>query len=143
MQKNSESYHLGCYSNLVSMNIVLLRTLHKMDSLLENEDWTYNSIDSENTRINEISGCKRHLMSRFNQVRLSSSGVVEIKHMDKWGGICKDGFTVKEADVFCKQFGFDLGAAKIGENSEEPYNGHIHVTDLSCQGEESDVRKLI
>ena len=114
-----------------------------MDSILENEDWVYHSIDSENTRINEISGCKRNMMNSFHQVRLSSSGVIEVKLLSQWGGICNDGFTVKDADVLCKQFGFDLGVAKIGESSEIPYNGRIHVSDLSCQGEESDVSKLI
>lgn len=114
-----------------------------MDSILENDDWSYYNIDSENTRINVISGCKRNLANEFHQVRLSSSGVIEVKHLGQWGGICNDGFTIKEADVLCKQFGFDLGAAKIGESSEEPYSGRIHVGDLSCQGEESDVSKLI
>lgn len=116
--------------------------MHKTDSIIEGEDWIYYSVDRKNIQVNEISGCSRDpdVDDSFNQVRLTS-GVVEIKYLDKWGGICDDGFTVREADVLCKQFGFDLGVANIGESSDVAYTRPIHLLDLSCNGLENDVSK--
>ena len=113
-----------------------------MDSLIEIKNWFYYAVDETNTSINKISGCertRRNTNSIQEQVRLNEKGVVEFKHIREWGGICSDGFTIKEADVLCKQFGFELGAANVGENFEERYPGPIHIFDLSCRGDESDV----
>jgi len=83
----------------------------------------------------------REGVNSIDQVRLRSSGVVEVKQLNKWGGICNNDFRTNEADVLCKQFGYKLGVAQIGESSEKRYSGPIHLFDLSCQGEESDITK--
>ena len=114
-----------------------------MDSLVEDTDWVYYLIDETNTDINQISGCSRTRRAAnsipIDQVRLNKSGVVEVKHLNEWGGICDEGFRNQEADVLCKQFGFELGVANIGENVAERYNGTIHLFDLTCTGQENDV----
>lgn len=117
-----------------------------MDSLVEDIDWVYYLLDERNTNINQISGCSRTRRDThsivIDQVRLNKSGVVEVKHLNEWGGICDEGFRSQEADVLCKQFGFELGVANIGENVAERYNGTIHLFDLSCTGEENDVSNI-
>ena len=115
--------------------------MHKIDSIVERNDWEYYTIDKYNVNVNKISGCTKNEKEEngFNQIRLNSSGVVEIKYLENWGGICDDGFTFKEADVLCRQFGFDLGVANIGESSDVTYTRPMHLIGLSCQGSESNV----
>ena len=117
--------------------------MHPVDSLVEERDWIYYLVDETNANINQISGCSRTRRETnnpsFDQVRLKKSGVVEVKHLNEWGGICDEGFGNKEADVLCKQFGFEQGVANIGENVAERYSGTIHLFDLSCSGDEKDV----
>ena len=115
--------------------------MHKIDSIVERKDWDYYTIDQYNVNVNKISGCTKNEKedNGFNQIRLNSSGVVEIKYLENWGGICNDDFTVKEGDVLCRQFGFDLGVANIGESSDVTYTRPMHLIGLSCQGSESNV----
>ena len=119
--------------------------MHEIDALVESNDWDYYHVDEENTAITKLSGCSRvrEGVNSIDQVRLRSSGVVEVKQLNKWGGICNNGFRTNEADVLCKQFGYELGVAQIGESSEKRYSGPIHLFDLSCQGEETDVSDLL
>lgn len=52
----------------------------------------------------------------FSAIRLLSgreADLVEVKLDGKWGGICDDGFSFKEANVVCKQLGFELGAEQV------------------------------
>ena len=115
-----------------------------MDSLIEEENWVHYTVDETNLDINQISGCSPTHKDADNilvdHVRLRTSGIVEVRHLDEWGAICDGGFTVQEADVLCRQFGFELGVANIGENAIDGYPGPIHLFDLSCDGEENEVR---
>ena len=114
-----------------------------MDSLVEDKDWVYYLVDEANANINKISGCHRTRRGAnknwVDQVRLNASGIVEVRHLNEWGGICDEGFTIHEGDVLCRQFGYELGAANIGETFIEQYPRPIHLFDLSCNGEENDV----
>ena len=54
----------------------------------------------------------------FSAIRLLSgreADLVEVKLDGKWGGICDDGFSFKEANVVCKQLGFELGAEQVNQ----------------------------
>ena len=33
-------------------------------------------------------------------------GIVEVEHDKRWGRVCSDDFTEKEASVVCRSFGF-------------------------------------
>ena len=129
---------------MVIKSFLTSRALHKMDSLIEEENWVHYSVDETNSDINQISGCSPTRQDADNilvdHVRLRTSGIVEVRHLDEWGTICDGGFTVQEADVLCRQFGFELGVANIGENAIDGYPGPIHLFDLSCDGEENEVR---
>ena len=39
--------------------------------------------------------------------------LVEVKLDGKWGGVCDDGFSFNEANVVCRQLGFELGAEQV------------------------------
>lgn len=37
-------------------------------------------------------------------------GRVEVKAFDKWGYVCDDKFTLTNANVLCRELGFNMGA---------------------------------
>ncbi|NXJ44598.1 C163A protein, partial [Spizaetus tyrannus] len=65
------------------------------------------------------------------------SGRVEVKHLEQWGTVCDGDWTIKDAEVVCKQLrcGFALQAlnrAPFGEGS-----GPTWLYRLDCRGDES------
>ena len=112
-----------------------------MDSLVQSNGWFYYTLDRTNPNTNAVTGCDRFTRETgpIKQMRLTAAGIVEVNYLDEWGGICREGFTTKEANVLCKQFGFELGASDYEEYEETKYNGPIHIYDLNCNGEEYDV----
>ena len=68
-------------------------------------------------------------------------GRVEVFHRDSWGTVCDAHWTVKEANVVCRQLGFEAGAsaavrsAGFGEGI-----GNIWMDEVNCVGHE---RRLI
>ncbi|NXW20850.1 C163A protein, partial [Circaetus pectoralis] len=65
------------------------------------------------------------------------SGRVEVKHQEQWGTVCDGDWTIKDAEVVCKQLrcGFALQAlnrAPFGEGS-----GPTWLYRLDCRGDES------
>ncbi|XP_072021383.1 uncharacterized protein [Amphiura filiformis] len=69
-----------------------------------------------------------------------SQGRVEVNHDGKWGTICDDSWSIEDADVICKQLGYEngalaaLGAATWGQGEEE-----IILDEVKCTGEESAI----
>ena len=84
-------------------------------------------------------------MTEIEAVRLLNSrgevdgGIVEVKINNSWGGICDDGFTISEANVLCRQLGFELGAEDDFDSLGDEYNDPINVFGLSCTGNEHNV----
>lgn len=63
----------------------------------------------------------------FPQIRLAGGrtafeGRVEVKRGSKWGTVCSDGWTTKEAMVACRQLGlgYSLHAVTVGAGGEAP-----------------------
>lgn len=61
------------------------------------------------------------------QIRLAGGrtefeGRVEVKRGSKWGTVCSDGWTTKEAMVACRQLGlgYSLHAVTVGASGEGP-----------------------
>ena len=69
----------------------------------------------------------------------SSEGRVEMYYLGSWGTICDDGWGTYEADVVCRQLGYDYASsyyhsAYFGEGS-----GNIWLDDVTCWGYESEL----
>lgn len=53
---------------------------------------------------------------------MAFEGRVEVKRGSKWGTVCSDGWTTKEAMVACRQLGlgYSLHAVTVGASGEAP-----------------------
>lgn len=79
----------------------------------------------------------------------SNVGRLEVKVFDKWGHICGDDFGINEANVFCREAGYPLGAVevKMGYNSQSQVltvfdDGPNYILDeLRCSGNETSLQE--
>ncbi|XP_033112971.1 scavenger receptor cysteine-rich domain superfamily protein-like isoform X2 [Anneissia japonica] len=79
-------------------------------------------------------------------VRLSGGrnpleGRVEVYFKGEWGTICDDDWGIQDADVVCRQLGYNM-AARLGCClSFGPGTGPIHVDNLACRGDEHSMEE--
>ena len=81
------------------------------------------------------------------EVRLLGStypnqGRVEIRiynsvFYDDWGTICDDSWGLADADVVCRQLGFDGAAQAVPGSTFSPGSGPIWLDDVECTGYEA------
>merc|ERR1711957_959198 len=67
-------------------------------------------------------------------------GRIEVFHAGSWGTVCDDGWTNEDAQVVCRQLGFDDSTATA--NSQAQYgagSGSIHYDDVACTGSEDSL----
>ena len=65
-----------------------------------------------------------------------SSGRVEVLHMGTWGTICDHSWDLRDANVVCRQLGYD-GALSAPRNAAFGRGtGHIWLEDVHCVGDE-------
>ncbi|XP_077267025.1 uncharacterized protein LOC143900014 isoform X4 [Temnothorax americanus] len=74
----------------------------------------------------------------------SYEGRIEVKILGHWGQVCDDGFGIINADVICKELGFDLGALEVRPggfygNLDPPTR--FMVDQLKCRGNETTLRE--
>ena len=68
-----------------------------------------------------------------------SSGRVEVNYFGTWGTICHNNFDIVDANVICRQLGFN-GATSVQVNAYYgPGNGTILLDDINCKGNESSI----
>jgi hypothetical protein len=68
----------------------------------------------------------------------ASSGRLEVLYNGTWGTVCNHGFGLSEANVVCRQLGFQ-GADRVsrfGEFGSSPSSKPIWLDNLSCEGNE-------
>ncbi|XP_071582510.1 galectin-3-binding protein A-like [Temnothorax nylanderi] len=74
----------------------------------------------------------------------SYEGRIEVKILGHCGQVCDDGFGIINADVICKELGFDLGALEVRPggfygNLDPPTR--FMVDQLKCRGNETTLRE--
>ena len=80
-------------------------------------------------------------MNAFNSSRY---GRVEVLYKGVWGTICGDSWDLRDADVVCRQLGYE-GALSALRNTTVRYSafgqrtGQIWLNELNCNGNETSI----
>ena len=82
--------------------------------------------------------CVRVSVTRLKDGPNSNSGRVEIFHAGRWGTVCDDDFDDAEANVVCRNLGFESGEARTGAFFGPGY-GDILLNQLGCGGDEASL----
>ena len=65
--------------------------------------------------------------------RLPNEGRVEIFYSDRWGTVCDDGWTDREADVVCRQLGYPHGGIAFPDQRFGPGLDPIWLDSVVCE----------
>ncbi len=68
----------------------------------------------------------------------SHTGLIEIYHDGQFGTICDDYWSTREAQVVCRQLGYDGGVSHTG-NDYGPGTGTIWMDNVDCAGTETSI----
>ena len=75
----------------------------------------------------------------MNRRRGRDGNIVEVKLDGEWGGICDDGFNIKEGNVVCHQLGYQLGAKRVIKKANNAGDGNILLGQVSCEGSDKSL----
>ena len=86
-------------------------------------------------RLPSFSGQKLRLADGLRQ----DEGRVEIFHDGYWGTVCDDYWDIKDAQVVCRELGYQDAVAAPMRALFGEGNGHIWLSDVHCLGNESSI----
>ena len=71
-------------------------------------------------------------------------GRIEFQHKNQWGVICEDTWDLRDADVICRQLGFEKGASSLAsglmiDDRDERPQPTVIMTDIECNGDEMTI----
>ena len=80
-----------------------------------------------------------HLAVRLVEGNALNRGRVEILHNGVWGTICHDYWEMPDADVLCRQLGFEGALVALRSAAYGKGTGEIWLDDVDCKGNESSI----
>ncbi|XP_037722832.1 uncharacterized protein LOC119555492 isoform X3 [Drosophila subpulchrella] len=71
------------------------------------------------------------------------AGRIEVKANGQWGYVCDDKFGLKDADIVCREIGFQMGAQEVrGSSFYAPPNQDFNylIDEVECHGNETKLK---
>ena len=66
-------------------------------------------------------------------------GRVELFTNGQWGTVCDDSWGLSDANVVCRQLGFEMAVSAVSSAGFGEGSGPIHLDDMSCDGSEASL----
>merc|ERR1719228_314596 len=122
------------YNSNKSRCILGNKSLKAFDSLLGRKAWNYYRYEDPVKRQTH-----NFIIESLTLKKQRGIDIVNVKVNGQWGGVCEDAVGLSEADVICKQMGFEQGAETVFKGQMTDTNDPILLFDMKCNGDENHI----